>query len=173
MSMYCTIDDITDQLRDYFNVKGDGGVLITEVVKESPAESHGLLAGDVIIKVNDQWISDTGELQESIRGFEPEEKVTITAVRKGREKSLNVTLGEMEAPQYAFHHFSKDKLLKDLHPPMGPHGNKMKWFMFDDDDLNKEEYFFQGHSEDIKAQLDELKKELSVLREELEDLRSK
>jgi len=82
------IDDITDQLRNYFNVKGDGGVLITEVMDDSPAEKSGLKAGDVIIKVNDQWIGDREELQETIRSFEPEEKVTVTTVRKGREKSF-------------------------------------------------------------------------------------
>lgn len=90
------IQDITDQLRDYFKVKGDGGVLVSEVVKESPAENAGLEAGDVIMKVNDVRISDTGELTQTIRNEKPESNVDITVIRKGREKSLKATLGSSD-----------------------------------------------------------------------------
>jgi len=90
------IQDITDQLRDYFKVKGDGGVLVSEVVKESPAENAGLEAGDVIMKVNDVRISDTGELTQTIRNEKPESDVNITVIRKGREKSLKATLGSSD-----------------------------------------------------------------------------
>ncbi len=90
------IQDITDQLRDYFKVKGDGGVLVSEVVKESPAEKAGLEAGDVIMKVNDVRISDTGELTQTIRNEKPESDVNITVIRKGREKSLKATLGSSD-----------------------------------------------------------------------------
>ncbi len=87
------IQDITDQLRDYFKVKGDGGVLVSEVVKESPAENAGLEAGDVIMKINDVRISDRSELTQTIRNEKPESDVDITVIRKGREKSLKATLG--------------------------------------------------------------------------------
>ncbi len=90
------IQDITDQLRDYFKVKGDGGVLVSEVVKESPAEKAGLEAGDVIMKVNDVRISDTRELTQTIRDEKPESDVNITVIRKGREKSLKATLGSSD-----------------------------------------------------------------------------
>ena len=87
------IQDLTDQLRDYFKVKGDGGVLVSEVVKNSPAEKAGLEAGDVIMTVNDVRISDTRELTQTIRSEKPDNEVDITVVRKGREKSLKATLG--------------------------------------------------------------------------------
>lgn len=90
------IQDITDQLRDYFRVKGAGGVLVSEVVKDSPAENAGLEAGDVIMKVNDVRISDTGELTQTIRNEKPESNVDITVIRKGREKSLKATLGSSD-----------------------------------------------------------------------------
>ena len=87
------IQDLTDQLRDYFKVKGDGGVLVSEVVKDSPAEKARLEAGDVIMTVNDVRISDTRELTQTIRSEKPDNEVDITVVRKGREKSLKATLG--------------------------------------------------------------------------------
>jgi len=87
------IQDITDQLRDYFKVKGDGGVLVTEVVEDSPAEKAGIEAGDIITKVGDVRISDAGELTRTIRKEKPEAVVDIVIVRKNREKSLKATLG--------------------------------------------------------------------------------
>lgn len=87
------IKDLTDQLRDYFKVKGDGGVLVAEVVKDSPAEKAGLEAGDIITKVNDVYISNAGELTQTIRKEKPESEAEITFIRKGREKSLKATLG--------------------------------------------------------------------------------
>ncbi|MCH7764912.1 MAG: PDZ domain-containing protein, partial [Candidatus Marinimicrobia bacterium] len=87
------IQDITDQLRDYFKMKGDGGVLVTEVVKDSPAEKAGLEAGDIITRVNNVRISNAGELTRTIRKETPETEVNIIVIRKGREKSLKATLG--------------------------------------------------------------------------------
>lgn len=87
------IQDITDQLRDYFKMTGDGGVLVTEVVKDSPAEKAGLEAGDIITKVDDVRISNTGELTRTIRKEKPETEVDITVIRKGRKKSFKATLG--------------------------------------------------------------------------------
>ncbi len=87
------IQDITDQLRDYFKVKGDGGVLVTEVVKDSPAAKAGIEAGDIISRVDDNRISDTQELTRTIRKEKPETKVAIIVIRKGREISFKVTLG--------------------------------------------------------------------------------
>ena len=90
------IQDLTDQLRNYFKVKGDGGVLVTEVVEDSPADKAGLEAGDVITKVNETFISGSDELTQTIRSESPNTESVITVIRKGREKSLNATLGESE-----------------------------------------------------------------------------
>ncbi|MFQ6677862.1 MAG: S1C family serine protease [Fidelibacterota bacterium] len=90
------IQDITDQLRDYFKVKGDGGVLVTEVVKDSPAAKADIEAGDIIVRVDDNRISDAGELTHTIRNEKPETKVDITVIRKGREISFKATLGSSD-----------------------------------------------------------------------------
>ena len=112
------IQDITDQLRDYFKVKGAGGVLVSEVVKESPAEKAGLETGDIIVKINDVRISDTGELTQTIRKEKPESKVDIIVVRKGREKSIKAILGSSEN---SFSWFGK----MGNHPNMGMKKHKM------------------------------------------------
>ena len=41
------IQDLTDDLAAGFGASGKGGVLVADVMKDSPAESSGLKAGDV------------------------------------------------------------------------------------------------------------------------------
>ena len=57
------LTDLGDQLAAYFKVGGDGGVLVTEVVEGSAAAKAGMLAGDVIVAVGDQSVSDAAELE--------------------------------------------------------------------------------------------------------------
>ena len=165
------IDEITDQLRDYFKIKGDGGVLITEVIENSPAETSGLQAGDIIVKINDQRISDPDELHLTIRSFEPDEKVNITVVRKGRQKSFNVILGEAESSQFAFRHFDKDSFLNGIPGVFSP-GYPFKWYMFGDN-MDDDYISHMQNRDDFTKQMDQLKKEMEELRNELEALRAK
>jgi len=70
------------------------GASITEVTKESAAEKAGLKVGDVITKVNEDRIADADDLYQTIGKYKPEDKVTITYKRAGKENKATVTLGE-------------------------------------------------------------------------------
>lgn len=74
--------------------KVSDGAEITEVTKESAAEKAGLKAGDVITKVNDDKIADADDLYQTVGKYKPEDKVTITYKRGGKENKTTVTLGE-------------------------------------------------------------------------------
>jgi len=52
------VEKLTDQLREYFNVSDGLGVLVAEVVEESPAEKAGLKAGDVITKIEEREVKN-------------------------------------------------------------------------------------------------------------------
>lgn len=64
------------------------------VLKGSPAELAGLKEGDIITWINNQEINNTNDLSNIISKFNPGETVTISYVRDGLEKSINVKLGE-------------------------------------------------------------------------------
>lgn len=70
------------------------GASITEVTKESAAEKAGLKEGDVITKINDAKIEDADDLYQTIGKYKPEDKVTITYKRAGKENKVDVKLGE-------------------------------------------------------------------------------
>ncbi|HRH47497.1 MAG TPA: PDZ domain-containing protein [Panacibacter sp.] len=74
--------------------KADDGAKITEVTKESAAEKAGLKEGDVITKVGDEKIEDADDLYTAIGKYKPEDKVTVTYKRDGKEGKVTATLAE-------------------------------------------------------------------------------
>ena len=63
------------------------------VLKGSPAELAGLRAGDVITWVNNQPIDASNDLADLISAYRAGDTVTLTYVRAGAEKTINVKLG--------------------------------------------------------------------------------
>lgn len=74
--------------------KTTGGVKVTEVTDNSAAEKAGLKEGDVISKINSDAITSSDDLYKAIGKFKPEDKVTITYKRDGKEATATATLGE-------------------------------------------------------------------------------
>lgn len=70
------------------------GAQITEVTKESSAEKAGLKTGDIITKINDSKIEDADDLYQTIGKYKPDDKVTITYKRAGKENKVDVKLGQ-------------------------------------------------------------------------------
>jgi serine protease Do len=77
----------------------DNGAKITEVTKESAAEKAGLKKGDIITKIGDTKIEE-GELSETIHKYKPEDKVTITYMRDGKEQKTTATLDKTKEMKF-------------------------------------------------------------------------
>ena len=65
----------------------DSGVVVTDIVPGSAAESAGLRRGDTILKINDKYIFTINGLLEALNPFNPDERVKIKYIREGKEKS--------------------------------------------------------------------------------------
>lgn len=70
---------------------GDGA-RVAEITGGGPAESAGLVAGDLITKVNEQIIADATSLIVTIRSNAPGDKVVLTLTRGARTLIIPVTL---------------------------------------------------------------------------------
>jgi len=84
-----TVDSVGKQLAEYFGVKQGAGVLVTSVGKGSAAESAGIKAGDVIVKVDDESVQDAGDLHNAMRERHGK-ALTLTIVRDRRESTIKV-----------------------------------------------------------------------------------
>ena len=71
---------------------GEGGVLVTEVVPNSPAEKAGLKGGDLIIKVNGKDVSEPDGLIRLVGEFKAGDEISFVFTRNGAEKSGKATL---------------------------------------------------------------------------------
>jgi membrane-associated protease RseP (regulator of RpoE activity) len=86
------VTGISEDLGEYFGVGCCEGVLVIEVVDDSPAERAGLKEGDVILKVDSREIKGPDGLVEYVQKFEPGEKVEVTYKRKRRTRTVMVEL---------------------------------------------------------------------------------
>jgi serine protease Do len=84
-----TVDELTNQLADYFGAKD--GVLVTAVTDGTAASRAGLKAGDVITSINGASVRSRDDLVRALRDATANE-VTIGIVRDKKESSVKATL---------------------------------------------------------------------------------
>ena len=70
------------------------GVYLTQIEPNGPAEGAGLRAGDVILKVDGNAISDSQTLMRAVAGVRAGTTVVVTLQRDGKPKDVQVKLGE-------------------------------------------------------------------------------
>lgn len=69
-------------------------VIIAEVQKDTPASKVGLKRGDVIIKLDDEEIENSSHFKSKLYTYKKGDKVKITVLREGKEKTFDVELSE-------------------------------------------------------------------------------
>ncbi len=69
------------------------GAYIKEIEMDSPAMAAGIQSGDVVTQVNGLAITSYAELLNMLGNAVPDEIMTVTLARQGREMSVDVTLG--------------------------------------------------------------------------------
>lgn len=83
-------ENLTRQLGDFFGVKNGEGVLVRNVEKGSAAEKAGIKAGDVIVRVGDEKLSDRSDLARILRKNRQGGKLNVGIVREKKEQTLTL-----------------------------------------------------------------------------------
>jgi serine protease Do len=86
------ISAVTEEQAKEADLPVVSGVYINNVTAGGAAESAGLEAGDIILKVADYPVSTVPQLQEQISKFRPGNKVNLVVWRNGKEKNFDVEL---------------------------------------------------------------------------------
>jgi len=89
------IQEVTPEIAKQFNQTEGKGVLVGDVVKNSPAEAAGIKTGDIIEKVNNEEVNSPEELQNKIGNIEIGKDANIEIVREGKAISFMVKIGEI------------------------------------------------------------------------------
>ena len=74
------------------------GVIVKEVVAESPAEKAGIEEEDIILYFGGEKIRTTDDLIEVVRAAEPKSEIKITVFRNGKNIDLTVVVGLYKSP---------------------------------------------------------------------------
>ena len=90
--------DLNKDLADYFKVDENAGILVTEVIDDSPAAQAGLKAGDVVTMIDDNKVPDTKAIFDVLEDYDDGDKVIVKVVRKGKTKDIKVTLEKRDNP---------------------------------------------------------------------------
>jgi len=95
------IQGITPDIAENLGLKEARGALVAEPQPNGPASKAGIEAGDVITAINGKDVNDSREIARTISSMAPGTTVKLTVVRKGQEKTVNVTLGELPGQREA------------------------------------------------------------------------
>ena len=82
-----------------FDINAEEGVLIVDVVPDSPAAKAGLQAGDVIEKIGDNQIAKADEVQQAVAKTEVGDRLTLGVQRDGKSVEIDVQVGVLPQPQ--------------------------------------------------------------------------
>jgi serine protease Do len=91
-SLGIQVDNLNQQLGEYFGVKNGEGLLVKSVEKGSPAEKAGMRAGDVITRADKERVSDRADLRRILRAHRSGGKLNVGIIRDKREQNLVIDL---------------------------------------------------------------------------------
>jgi serine protease Do len=95
------IQPVTKELAESFGLKNTQGALIGNVEKDSPGEKAGLQAGDVVLSLNGKAVERSIDLPRMVGLLKPNEKAMLKVWHDGKEKEVDITLGEMPSDNVA------------------------------------------------------------------------
>jgi serine protease Do len=91
--------EVPSVLCDQLGLPKGFGLVVDYVVPEGPAAAAGVQQNDVIKMLNDQILTDPGQLAKLVRSYSEGTNVTLTLLRKGQEQKVTVKLTKKEVPR--------------------------------------------------------------------------
>jgi serine protease Do len=88
------LQELNKTLAQGLDLDVEAGILVTEVLSETPAEKAGLEKNDVIVEYNKNSVRDDDRFRLMVGNTEVGTSVPLIVVRDGKRKELSITLTE-------------------------------------------------------------------------------
>lgn len=114
-----TLQALTPDIQEFFGLDVEGGIVVNEVMRNSPADQSGLKVGDIILSVNDEPVTVDAEeklpvFQRKISEMGPEAQIEFMVARPNGDVTdtvmLNTTLGQAPIAATDAEEFESDAL---------------------------------------------------------------
>ncbi len=107
------VQNITKDIKEAMDLKSKKGVLVRDVVEDSPADEAAIKGKDVILVFNGKKVDDSDDLIRLVRETSPGEEANLLIVRDGKEKSVSVILGKVPKDElHVLQYSPEDKKFK-------------------------------------------------------------
>jgi len=90
-----SIQNLTPELAKQFELTDEKGVLVGDIVEDSPADKGGLQRGDVIVEVRGKKIDDPNQIRNMVAGIEPGQEIEMKIIRENKPITINLTVSEL------------------------------------------------------------------------------
>ena len=91
-----TIQAVTEDVAESLGLENDNGAIISSIVEGGPADTAGLIPGDIIIEFKGEVIEEMIELPKVVADTEIGQTVEIVIIRDGDEIELTLVTGELK-----------------------------------------------------------------------------
>lgn len=88
------VQDVTPELAASFGLAEARGALIAGVVRGGPADKAGIRPGDVLLALAGKDVANSSGMLNQIAAIRPGDAVEMRVMRRGQEKTLQVTMGK-------------------------------------------------------------------------------
>ena len=93
------VQELTPELAESFKLGDAKGVLITEIIHNSPAEKAGVKRGDILMAIDSQPIESWSAMLETVSNLPPGKVVLVKLMRDGAAMSLQLKVGKRPKPR--------------------------------------------------------------------------
>ena len=109
-----SIQPLTPELAKGFGLREAKGVLISDVVQDSPAERAGIAAGDIVTEFDKKKVDSPQDLQKAVAATAPGKGVPVKVWRDKTEKTLEIKIGETPDDSVALKSTNKSRTMLGL-----------------------------------------------------------
>jgi serine protease Do len=89
-----TIQDVNEDMADYYGLKGKSGAMVADVVPGDPADRAGIRPKDIITEVNGKAVTNSHDLTNLAANLQVGETAGVTVLRNGKPQTLEVKIGK-------------------------------------------------------------------------------
>lgn len=155
------VEKLSPEMGEALGVTGNKGVVVLEVIEDTPAQKAGLRAGDVILEVGGREVADRDDLSKALA--EREGRVDIVLTRKGARRTLQADLPARSSLKgYRWESEPGEKTFTFGIPEPRHRG----WVYRSPTERD-------GGDEELRAELDQLKQQMDELKQQLGEKQDK